>query len=216
MKISRQLVVSFLAAAIVLFAGMLLWPFILNGIIRPTALVVWLLLRIFILSIDQGYFWSTIIIVAVIFLFRLLPREQPSHEPVDFPETNATINKIGYWHNLFIYGGRSLQEDKVLRRELVHLVTSFYASKQSIANNFGIYEALQQGEIPLPQNIHTYLFPQEPDESGGWIKKSFQSLRTTPRKWIYHWSGQAKAEHERMISEVLNFLEISLEIKNDD
>ena len=104
----------------------------------------------------------------------------------------------------------------MLRRELIYLLTSYYASKQRIANNFGIYEALQQREIPLPDNIHTYLFPQEVPESDGRIKKFLQSFRTTPRKRIYQGSEQAKAEQERMIGEVLNFLETSLEIKNDD
>jgi hypothetical protein len=216
MKIPRWIVVSFLAAATALFIGMLFWPFILNSFIEPTALVVWLLLRILILSVDQEYFWSIMILVAVIFLFRFPPRQQPNPQPVDFPETNAAIKRIGYWHTLFTYNGRNVQEDKTLRRELIYLLTSYYASKQRIANNFGIYEALQQGEIPLPENIHTYLFPQEAPESGGLIKKFLQSFRTTPRKWIYQWSGQAKAEQERMIDEVLNFLETSLEIKNDD
>jgi hypothetical protein len=216
MKVYRWVVVSFLAAAIVLFVGMLLWPFILNNFIKPTALVVWLLLRILILSVDQQYFWALMILVAGIFLFRLLPREQPGFQPADFPETNTTINRIGYWRVLFTYNSRELQEDKILRQELIYLLTSFYASKQGIGNNFGLHEALQQGEIPLPENIHSYLFPQAQQESGGPIKKFFQSLGSTPRKWIHHWSGQAKAEHERMIGEVLDFLETSLEIKNDD
>jgi hypothetical protein len=116
MKISRWIVVSFLVAAIVLFVGALLWPFILNSFIKPTAVVVWFLLRILILSVDQEYFWSIMILVAVIFLFRLLPRKQSSPpQQVDFPETNATINRIGYWHILFTYDGRNVQEDKTLR-----------------------------------------------------------------------------------------------------
>lgn len=216
MKISRRVIVSFLAAVIVLFVGLLLWPFILNSIIKPMALVVWFLLRILILSVDQEYFWIIMILVAVIFLFRLLPREQPSPQPVDFSRPNTTINRIGYWHFLFTYDGRNVQEDKVARQELIRLLTSFYASKQRIANNFGIYEALQQGEIPLPEKIYAYLFPQEIQDSTGLIEKFFRSFRMTPQKWIYQWSGKAKAEHERMISEVLNFLETSLEIKNDD
>ena len=212
MKTFRWVVVSFTTAAIVLFFGMLFWPFILNNIIKPTALVIWLLLRILILSVGQEYFWSIMILTAVIFLLRFLPGKHPIPQPVDFPETNITTNRIGYWHILFTYDGRNVQDDKTLRRELIHLLTSFYASKQRIANNFGIYEALQQGEIPLPEDIHTYLFPQELQESGGQIKKFFQSFRRTPQKWMYQWSGQAKAEHERMINEVLNFLETSLEI----
>ena len=32
--------------------------------------------------------------------------------------------------------------------------------------------ALQQGEIPLPEHIHTFLFPEEPQESKRSIKKA--------------------------------------------
>ncbi len=215
MKIPRWVIVSILAAAIALFVGLLFWPFILTSIIEPTALVVWFLLRVLILSVDQEYFWSIMILAAVIFLFRLLPREKPGTQPEYVPETNATINRIVYWRSLFTYDGRNIHEDQVLRRELIYLLTSFYASKQGETNNFGIHEALQQGEIPLPENIHTYLFPSE-QKPGGLMHKFFRSLRTTPRKWIHQWSGQAKAEHERMIGEVLNYLEKSLEIKDDD
>ena len=76
MNISRRVVISILVTAIALFAGMLCWPFILNNIIQPTALVAWILLRILFLSIDQKYLWTAVILVVVIFLFRLLPHEQ--------------------------------------------------------------------------------------------------------------------------------------------
>jgi hypothetical protein len=74
---------------------------------------------------------------------------------------------------------------------------------------------LQQGKIPLPENIHNFLFPQEPPVSDGPLKKFFQSVRETPRGWIRRWTGQGKAEHFQMINEVLNFMETSLEINND-
>jgi hypothetical protein len=98
----------------------------------------------------------------------------------------------------------------------MRLLTSLYASKQSTSNDFRVYEALQQGRIPLPENIQTFLFPAEPQESGGPIKRLLQSIQKTPRKWMHQWTGQEKAEYYRMIDEVLDFVETSLEIKNDD
>lgn len=216
MKLSRRLVVSLLAAAIVLFLGMLFWPFILKDIIQPTALVLWLLLRILVLSVHQKYFWYAVIFVAFLVLFRLLSRAPSMVQPAVYPEANATMNKISYWRSLFMYIDQNVQEEQTLKQELIHLLTSFYAAKQRTANNFGIYEALEQGEIPLPANIHRFLFWQEPQESGGRIKTFFQSLRKTPRKWIRHWTGQEKADHFEMIEAVLHFLETSLEIKHDE
>ena len=215
MNISKRMVISILVTAIILFAGMLFWPFILSNIIKPIALVVWVLLRILVLSIDQKYFWMAIVFVAVFFLFRLLPQEQPVVESDTYLETNATIKSIGYWRILLTYNDQNIREEKILRRELLQLLTSLYASKQHSSTNFDIYDALQRGEIPLPENIRTFLFSDEPYESKGVIKKFFQAVQKTPRKWIRQWTGQEKAEHYRTIDEVLCFIETSLEIKND-
>jgi hypothetical protein len=216
MKISRRVVSALLVGAIVLFVGMLFWPFIFNKIIQPIALVLWLLLRILVLSIHQKYFWYGLICIAFVVLIRLLPREPSSSPPDRFPDTNAAIHKIGYWHSLFTFTDQNIQEEKTLRHELIHLLSSLYASKQRTANNFSVYEALEQGRIPLPETIHTFLFPQEPQRSAGPIEQFFQSIRKAPPQWIRQWTGQEKAEHFQRIEEVLHFMETSLEIKHDD
>jgi hypothetical protein len=215
MNISKRAVISVLVAAIILFAGMLFWPFILNNIIKPIALVVWILLRIMVLSIDQKYFWGVIVFVAAIFLFRFLPLEQSAIQLNAYPETNATIRTIGYWRILFTFNDQDVRDEKTIKRELLHLLTSLYASKQRTSTNFGVYDALHQGEIPLPEHIHTFLFSKEQQESGNPIKKLLRSIQKTPRKWICLWTGQEKAEHYKMIDEVLCFMETTLEIKND-
>ena len=216
MKLSKRVVLSLLIVAIVLFLGMLFWPFIVTNIIRPIALVVWLLLRILVLSIHQKYIWYVVIFAAFFFLFRFLPQEQSDVQSSVSSEPNTTILNIEYWRNLFIYNGQNVREEETLRRELTHLLTSLHAWHQSTANNYFIHDALQKGEIPLPGNIHTFLFSQEPPASGGLLKRFFQSIRKTPQKWIRQWTGQEKADHFQMIAEVLNFMETSLEITNDD
>ncbi len=212
----KRAVIAFLITAIILFVGMLFWPFIRNNIIEPIALVIWLLLRLLVLSIHQKYFWYAAITVAIIFLFRFLRQEQSTVQPDAYLVPNATITNIGYWRVLFTYDGQDVRDEKILKRELTHLLTSLYASKQSTSNNFGIYDALQQGEIPLPEHIHSFLFPAEPGQSDGLIKRFLRSIQKTSRKRIRQWTGQEKAEHYRMIDEVLNFIETSLEINNDN
>ena len=216
MNTSKRVVISFLLAAIFLFLGMLFWPFIVNNILKPTALVLWLLIRILVLGIHQKYFWYAVIFVAFIFMFRLLPKGQPDIQADAYLETNTTLINIGYWRVLFTYNDQNVRDENTLKRELMHLLASLYASKQSISNNFGIYDDLQQGKIPLPENIHAFLFSQESSEKDGPLKKFFKSIRKASQKWIQQWTGQEKAEHFQMIDEVLNFVETSLEIKNDD
>lgn len=212
---SKRFVLAFLIAALVVFLGLLFWPFVLNNIIQPTALVLWLLIRILVLGIHQKYIWYAVIFAAVLVLLRLLRQTQSKLPSQASFETNTTITNISYWRGLLLYNGQDILEDKALKRKLAHLLTALYALKQGASNDFRIYDDLQQGTIPLPKNIHTFLFPPAP-VSNGPLKKFFQSILKTPRRWIRQWTGQEKAEHHKMIDEVLNFIETSLEINNDD
>jgi hypothetical protein len=168
------------------------------------------------LSIDQKYYWAAIIFVMLFFLFRFLPQDQSTIQTDDSLDSNATMKTIGYWRNLFTLTEHDIGDDKTLKRELVRLLLSLYSSKQRTSANFGLYEALQRSEIPLPEHIHAFLFPDEPQKSGRSLKKFMHTVRKTPRKWIRRWTGQDAAEHYRMIDEVLSFMETSLEMKNDD
>jgi hypothetical protein len=212
---SKRFVLVFLIAALVVFLGLLFWPFVLNNIIQPTALVLWLLIRILVLGIHQKYIWYAVIFAAILLLLRILRRTQsqlPSR--VSF-ETNTTIMNIGYWRGLLLYKGQNILEDKALKRQLAYLLTALYALKQGASNDFRLFDDLQQGTIPLPGNIHAFLFPPEPAPRRP-LQKYFQSIQKTPRRWIRQWTEQEKAEHHKMIDEVLNFIETSLEINNDD
>jgi hypothetical protein len=213
---SKRVVLFLLIAAIGLFLGLLFWPFLLNNIIRPTVLVVWLLLRILVLSIHQKYIWYVAVFLSFILLFRFLPQEQAEVQPFSSRERNTVLINIGSWRNLFVYKGQNTREEETLKQELTYLLTSLHASNQSASNNSGMRDALQKGEIPLPGNIHAFLFSQELPASGGLLRRFFQSIRKTPRQWMRQWTGQEKAEHFQMIDEVLILMETSLEITNDD
>ena len=216
MKFSRRVIGLILFISLILLAGMLFWPFILDNIIKPTSLAAWLLLRIFVLSIDQKYYWGAIIFTVLIFLIRLLPQEQTDIRSEDFQESNATIKNIGYWRSLFTLTSGYVQDVEIVRRELVRLLLSLHASKQRTSTSFMLYDALERGEIPLPEHIHVFLFPGKQKKSERSLNKFIQSIRTAPQKWMRRWTGQEVAEYYRMIDEVLCFMERSVEIKNDD
>jgi hypothetical protein len=216
MKISKSVAIGLLFVGLTLLLGMFFWPFILNQIITPTATAVWLLLRLFVLSIDQIYYWGAIIILVIVFLFRWLPQEPITFPSGDILSENETIINIGRWRNLFIVTEDSVQDDRFFKQELIHLLLSLYATKQRASNNYLLYEALQRGEFPLPERIHTFLFPGEPQKSKWLVVNLFQSARTSLRKWKRRWTGQETADHYQMIDEILRLIESSMEMKNDD
>jgi hypothetical protein len=215
-NVSRRLVVIVFFLLAILFVGMIFWPFILNEIIAPTSLTVWVLLRIFVLSIDQKYFWVGIILVTSFILYRiLLPRIPPPIQTYDFHKPNETMRSIDYWHRLFIVIDKKVQDEKTIKKELAYLLLRLYTTKQRALTGFRLYDALQNGQIPLPENIHTFLFAEEPQGSERSVKAFLQSIQKTPLKWIRRWTGQEMAEHYRMIDEVIGFIETSMEIKNE-
>jgi len=214
MQLSRQAVVSVLFVASILLGGILFWPNIFNEIITPAALVVWLFLRVFVLSIDQKYYWGAIIIIAFVFLLRLPPLGAAPVPSDEHPEANEAIETIRYWRSIFTLTDVSAHDEKILKQELVHLVAALYASKQRVLPGFLLYEALERGEIPLPDGIHAFLFPDEPKETGRSATRLLREARELPRKWIRRWKGQETAEYYRMIDETLRFVETSLEIES--
>jgi hypothetical protein len=216
MKISRRVAIACLVGAILLWTGLLFWPFLLNNVIKPTALVSWLLLRILVLSIDQHYYWYALILVVAIFLFRVLSYSQETVRPDVYQEANTTLDNIEYWHVRFSGDSHNGWDEKILKRDLLHLLLALYALDQNTSNNFELYQAVQQGGIPLPEHIHAFLFPQEPRESDSFIIRFLESIQETPRNWIHRWTGQARAEQFQRITEILSFIETSLEITNDD
>ena len=195
---------------------MLFWPFIVNEIIKPISLVVWLLLRILVLSIDQKYYWGALIFITVFFLYRLLPQGQAATYPDEPQSSNNALRNIEYWRNLFLLTDQYVRDDKTLKRELIRLLISLYATKQASAANFEIYEALQKREIPLPEHIYAFLFAENSLDNSHSLKKRIQNIGLAPQRWVRRITGQEAAEHNRKINEVLVFLETALEIKNDN
>ncbi len=215
MKISRRVIIAFLLAALLIPAGWLFWPFVLNDILKPIALVAWLLLRIFVLSIDQHVFWAAIIFAGLFFLYRLLSKSQMPLPAEEFLESNETVNTIRSWRSRFFLNNNNIGDDKFLKRDLASLLSSLYASRHHSSTNYEIYDALEKGQIPLPEQIHSFLFPERPREPEQPLKRLLQSIRRAPRKWKRRWTGQETAETYRMIDEVLKYMETSLESKND-
>lgn len=216
MNLTRRMVGSILFATILLFVGILFWPFILTNIIQPIALVIWLLLRLLVLSIHQQYYWAMAIFAVLVFIFRLLPQNEISVSLEEPGNANETLNTMGYWRSIFLHTGGNTSDDKNLKRGLAQLLTSIYTSKLRASTNFEIYDSLQRGEIPLPERVHTFLFPEETQVSRNPIKRFLQFIQTAPRQWIRKWTGRDVAERYQMIDEVLCFMETSLEINNDE
>lgn len=216
MNIPKRPVIFAFFVLVILFIGMLNWTFVLNEIIMPVSLVTWLFLRILVLSIDQQYYWAALIIAVLYFLYRLIPQDQSTESSWETGNENETIKSIENWRGLFIAEESNIRGGIILKANLTHMIVSLYATKLHTSPDYKLLDSLRSGEIHLPKNIHVYLFPEEPQKPGRSLRKWLKAIWIFPRQWMRRFTGQEKAEHYRMINEVLSFLENSLEMKDDD
>jgi hypothetical protein len=215
MKITRRISLMIILLGLSLLLGILFHSFVLDNIIKPVALVLWVFRRI-LLSVDQKLYWGLLIFSALAVVFFRLTRLSPYEEPPPPPGSNATLRAINSWRTLIWLTGNEIEKFNSLKQDLGWTLTSLYALHQPGKAQWEIYEAIKQHQIPLPGNIYDFLFPGEP--SGG--KRSFrqilQIIRRTPEKWARQWTGRDQAEYYRSIELIITFMESLKETKHDD
>jgi hypothetical protein len=215
MSRSKRITGIAMLGLLLLAAGVLFWPFLLTEVIRPVAQVAWLFLRLFVLSIDQRFYWMVLILGVVVLIVRLASRAQTEAPPLELMDLNETTFAIERWQNRFNPLEVSKRQDRALNRELADLLASSYASRQHALTKYEVMEALRDGRMALPGQMHAFLFPPEQVRRRRTVKELLQSLRTAPLKWFRRWSGQETAQKYHMIAEIISFMEASTEISHD-
>jgi hypothetical protein len=215
MKNSQKLAILIFIILVSLFIALMNWPFVMTQIIKPLSLVTWLLLRIFVLSIDQKYYWWALIFVVTILIFRILPREISTFEQPKSNYLNETLITITHWRSLYMPNDSNVF-GKFREREFIRMMLSLYASKLHTEPDYKLYEALQNGSIPVPEQIRTILFPVEQKKEKRTIRTITRSFFNAPRLWLYRSTGREAADKNQMIEELLAFFETSLEMNDED
>lgn len=216
----QSLLIALIALTIVALTCVLFWPFIAAEIIAPIALLVWLLLRIFVLSIGQQTYWYGVVFLVLVSLFRLWPRSSAGRPFERHAGGNDAIRNFERWRSYFVLTDHDLQSLRNLRWELVRLLLSLYATKQHTDADLKLHEALQRREIganELPATIHAFLFPGEaPAKPRSFFLQRLRDFWLTPLRWARRRAQlrQQRSECLRRIDEVLGFIEQSLEMND--
>jgi len=214
----QRLAIGLVSLVTLALLTVLFWSFIAAEIIAPVALLAWLLLRIFILSIGQQTYWYAAAFVLLLSLFRLWPKS-PVNPPFErHAGGNVAIKTFERWRSMFLLTDHDLHSLRNLRWELVRLLLSLYATKQHSEADLKMHEALQRREIELPDTIHAFLFPGETPAKPRSFLRRVQDFWLLPLKWARHRAlqQQARVECHRRIDDVLCFLEKSLEMNDDN
>ena len=217
MEKPRLILLFALILVLILALGILFWPFVLANIVTPVALLVWVLLRILVLSIDQKILWALLAFSALVFILRRVSHEVRIPEQYGPLEGNTTLKKVELWRHFIQFSPDEVGEHEAIQRELSRMLVSLYTTRQSSSTFMEVNEALKERQIHLPDPIYAFLFSSRaaaaPRRS---FKQALGALFRASQRYFHRWTGRESADYYRSIDAVLTFLETSLEMKNDD
>jgi hypothetical protein len=197
----------------------LAFPRAVEALVLAFATAVWLMLRLFVLSIDQEVYWWGLISLAVIFILGILAlrfRAQGQSMTDQAHGSEQRRDRADYWRSSILLNVHSAGEWDTFRRELMWLFTSMHSSRRKGKENYKIREAIQSREIPVPETVYSFFFPALPAPPEppywrhpiAWLKYGLGRLHRRP--------GGKKSRYFGSIDGVLSYLESSLEIKHDE
>ena len=213
MKISRRTVWISLILGLILLVGLLFPSFIQDNFITPIALVVWLFWRI-LQSVDQKIYWVLLVFSVVTYFFARLYHSMqapPAVERTSPSGSNAILERINQWRLSIRLMTIETSTSSVLEDSLGKLLAALYASRQSEAVPYEIYDALKLRQMPLPESVYTFLFPDKSASAKWSFKRLLQAIRAAPRKRIRRWTGREEADYYRALEQVIEFMESVLE-----
>lgn len=203
MKKSNRLLFYLLFAIILLITCIIFAPFILENILQPISFVLWIYLRVFVLSVDQKVIWGIMIFAVLIFFILRFGRSASPVELSELPDPNSSIGNLELWRLHLSIRHHNREEINDFKRRLAWMLVSVYASKKRIPADYEVFQAFKLSTIPLPEKLYSFLFADE-------TKRSWYH-----RKWLRRISRSEAVEYYRNLKDYLIFLEKFMEIKNE-
>lgn len=218
MKISPRLSLLLLLLLLLLCLGVLFRASLYEFVVQPVAILFMVLWRI-IRSVHQGVYWGILLFSAAFyasywFFFRRLQRPSDSEE-VRPSGSNVTLENVRYWRTMILATQDEIEKSNILRRELREMLASMLAARQPGSTTVETYHALRQHKMPLPEDIYSFLFPDESPVPARSFLQTLRAIWQSPRRWLGKWKDRQVAEYLRSIEQVIDYMESFMEIKND-
>ncbi len=218
MKKSGRLTLALLLLGMILLAGVLLRAVLLEYVVTPIALLLLYIWRI-ITSVDQEVYWGALVFAALVYgAYEIFQRrkKRPAALQTAPSDNNATLENVGYWRAMILITRDEIEKPNILRREMGKMVASMLAAKFGGVSPVDTINALKQRQIPLPEPVYAFLFPDESPRPRRTFQQALQALWQAPRNWIRRWTGRDWAEYQETIEKVIAYMETSMEIENEN
>lgn len=201
-KVGRVILLIFIVG-LILFVGLIFSGWVVPNIVRPAAETVWLFLRVFILNVDQAYYWNILTIAITIWVIYQFARRKVPVQRKDAAVRNEAANNLKNWQEFINYERQDDSLRGIARDKLLRLVISHYAVGQPSIDQADIRQDLEQHQLPLPDSVYGFLFQSRP----GTTYDSFKEIFFLPfRRWQRRITGQEKLEFNHMIDELIDFM----------
>jgi hypothetical protein len=201
-KISRFALFIFILG-IILFLGLVFSAWVVPNVVQPVAETIWLFLRVFILSVDQVYYWNLLSIAVVIWvIYRLDSRKSPVL-PEEGTVRNEAISNLKNWREALVFSKQDDNGQNIIRDKLLRLLISHFAAIQQNPNQLEIRQDIEQRRLYLPDSVYNFVFLSESQRP---IKLSLRALYHAVHRWYCRLSGQEEAVFDRMIDELIDFM----------
>ncbi len=211
----RRLAVVLLGAA-ACGAAALAWPWLQARVVAPLALLSWLLLRLFVLSVDQRVWWLAVTCAVPVLLVLALrwPHRPMAAEGAGLP---APAHPLESWRRLLEQEARGVRERRLMGWDgLAELLVSLAALERRVPADYQLHDALRSGQVPLPPAVHAFAFPPAPPRRARWPGRLRAWLGQAPRRALRRLTGRDLRERRAAIAAVLAYLEDSLELTPHD
>lgn len=210
---NKQFAFPMLITALLVILIVSLRSFLLRNIVEPIALLFWALWRV-ITSVDQQIYWISLIIFCSILVLRLFPSEADGPAGTAYKVRNKSLSRVEHWQTLIKNSALGKAESSRLRDSLEALLMAIIADDKQFDSN-ELEEIVAKGKVSIPFATQHYLFSQVGKDKKFPEKFKFMVVPFVPR-WLRKWMGKFIHQDYTLIEETLRWMEIKLEINDEN
>jgi hypothetical protein len=204
-----------LIAGVILVLGVVFRAFVLANFILPVALVLLIAWRV-VISVHQAIYWGGVILALTALIgYHLIQTFLVAEAAPPLPP-ESMLKSLSYWRAGIQASSDLERSASTLKRELAQMLVAIQSAKAPEAKPFSLYEALERGEIALPDRIYAFLFPGQAQPADRTWQGRLQHWAQAPSRWARHWTGRDQAEYYQAIEETITYMETLMEIKHGD
>lgn len=186
--------------------------FVMDYIVKPVALLLWAAWRI-LASVDQNVYWVALIVFCAVLIIRLIPSGKDDSPGLAYGNTYKPPNRVEYWQTLIAYSVLGKNKSENLRNNMKELYMSVISVVERPAAS-DAKEIIEEEIQALSPAARQFLFLSNDKNETSSIKELLNNNVFGPA-WLRVRRKKYNHQNNTILHEILNWMEIKLEIKDE-